>query len=294
MIRAVDNYKTIKSFLERMGEPVIIGRSLKPSEMTHYNNLLKDYPRNKVQDFLTVCLDVDMVKDDELLNQYANCEITATHLKEQLGVSKRYDYKSYIKEAAVMRTEDNTNVRHMETHWITGSSGSGKSAFAIYMANKKYRNDQIFKASQGEHMFDCYDLQQCFILDEFRGSSMKFSDYLQLTDNNVNVKMNARYHNVDFKNCKDLFITSIQKPSEAYANMMLNSSSDEPIYQAYRRLKFRYYEIVRKDEFTGEVYIKELDEKDCTTVVNVTKIYDIKYGEGAPEFIELKEPISFM
>lgn len=203
-----------------------------------------------------------------------------------------HDYHSYIKDATEMRNSESCDKRDMKVHWITGCSGGGKSAFAQFLAHEKYEDTEIAMGAEGDHMFDGYDLQPCFIMDEFRGSDMKFKSYLQLTDNHINSKMGARYHNVDFRNCKDMYITSIRTPEQCYMGMLNDGA--EPRYQAYRRLGFQYYEIQITNYKEGQVCLVETENSDDTPekVFRKTIVYKVKYSkDGAPEFIKLDEPI---
>lgn len=292
MLEMVDDYKEIKSYLDKIGIAVPTDRQLSKQMAQILTQELKDFPRQQQINYNTVRERTSFLRDDDLLEQYADAKITYNQLVNELGHTKASKYKKFINDAKDFRSSVEADDRDMKVYWITGKSGSGKTAFAKFLAHQHWTKDKIFLSSQGENKFDEYDLQECFILDEFRGSSMKFNDYLQLTDNHTNVKMGARYHNVNFRNCKELLITSIQLPKEVYANMLANSTSYDPTYQAYRRLNFQYYEVKHDGESTGGVYINQLSKDDCASVIKVTKIYDIKYDDnGRPEFIKLKEPI---
>lgn len=88
MIKAVDNFKKVKSYLERMGEPVILNRAISKEIIGRYNNILKDFTRTQVQDFLAVRADTSIVDDDNLLNEYYYCNLTYGQLKNKFGPTK--------------------------------------------------------------------------------------------------------------------------------------------------------------------------------------------------------------
>lgn len=292
MIIEAENYNEIKGYLDRMNIAFPTNMDLSKSMAGILDNELKGhFSKAKIKDFFKVREDTRIVEIDKVLSDYLNCRITKAQMTKLLSEGEYGLYEKDINSATRRRNETVCTRRDMRVHWITGESGGGKSAFAQYLACKKYEIDEIAMANEGEHMFDGYDLQPCYIMDEFRGSSMKFSSYLQLTDNFINAIMGARYHNVDFKNCKDMYITSIKTPQECYVNMQ--DSSSEPMYQAYRRLGFKYYDLRKTGDKKGVVYLVETmnDPEAPTKILRKTIVYNIKYTDGAPEFIELKEPI---
>ena len=102
-------------------------------------------------------------------------------------------------------------------------------------------------AASGEHMFDGYDKEPCLILDDFRASDMKFSDFLKLLDPHHDSDVAARYHNRNMSNLKLLAITNTQAPNTIY-KFFQDANSAEPANQFYRRLSYTYYEIVIVDK----------------------------------------------
>ncbi len=288
MIKNVDTFLRFKPTLEQLG--FATNRNLTVTELGQLKETLRkrkvDITSAEFNALVDVYRDFRMVEANKIINDYATCEITKSRLCELLNITEQYDYRNYINEAAKMRSNISTQKRNMKVTWIYGDSATGKTSLATFLAIKEYGEDQVWRAAQGEHMFDDYDLQKVFIMEEFKGDKMKFSDYLQLTDNNTNVRMGARYHNVDFKNCKQMYLTSTNLPYKTYACMQ--EVEGESLTQAYRRLGFHYYEIVREDGIRGDsgiVYDVKLNENG--TEKERRKIYTVHYPEeGAPEFTE--------
>lgn len=286
MITSVANYRKVKSFLEGMGE--VIPTTLNPKALLRIKGILKEYfLPSFYRDFVTVIGNPRLIEVDNILNDYFVGKITLNKVRTSLTPEEQVDYRKHIAEATKARNDISCNKRDAKCTWITGASATGKTTLAYLLAREHYEDDEILRADGGVNMFDAYDLQPVFIIEEMKGDKMKFSTYLLLTDNNTNVNMPARYHNVNFKNLKELYMTSTNLPSETYACMQ--ESEGEDIYQAYRRLGFHYYEIVRDGRrgSTGIVYDVKLDSEgpDPTVILEKIPVYNVKYPEkGEPIF----------
>ena len=67
--------------------------------------------------------------------------------------------------------------------YITGGTGRGKTYSAYKLALKKYAKREIGKLTLKNDFFDVINEEaKCFIIEEFRPSQIKASDFLQLTD----------------------------------------------------------------------------------------------------------------
>lgn len=123
-----------------------------------------------------------------------------------------------------------------EVYWYCGSTGTGKSrnvksVVRDILKNKQYelRNISIIhKIENGFAIGTIRDKTKVLILDEFRGSSMKFSDLLALIDGcSINVKGGKQWIKAD-----KIFITSCYSPDDCYPNLGLTDS----INQLHRRI----------------------------------------------------------
>ena len=287
MITAVTHYKKAKSFLERMGE--IVPTVLNPKSMMRFKSLLKQsgFAPEVYRDFVEVTQDPRMIEVDKILADYANARITQKRMRTLLTDDEKFDYRLYISEGKKNRSGISSNHRHSTSTWITGASGTGKTCFAYFLARQHYEDDEICKANAGDHMFDNYDLHPVLFIDEMKGDKMKFSIYLLLTDNDSNVNMPARYSDANLSNLKELYMASTNLPSQTYACMQ--EVEGEDIYQAYRRLGFHYYEIVREGRRgpKGIVYDVKLDSEgsDPTKIIEKVPVYNVEYPkDSAPIF----------
>lgn len=77
----------------------------------------------------------------------------------------------------------NDNLKAPEIIYITGPSGKGKTYTAYKMAVEKYKNDEIGKLTLNNNFIDIVNENaKCFVIEEFRDSQIRASDFLQLTD----------------------------------------------------------------------------------------------------------------
>ncbi len=191
---------------------------------------------------MNTCVDYEAV-----LNEYASCKLSKRQMLSYFnndGALLRY-FLSKIKKAAEVRSMI-TKDRNLEVVYIQGPAGSGKTTAAKYFAENLHYD--YFVSGSGEDMLDGYDKEECIILDDFRGGTMKFSELLKFLDNNTGSSVKSRYYNKDINNCKLIVITSVLKPAELY--QMFTDASGEPIEQLMRRLKHHYFFV--KDNYLNE------------------------------------------
>ncbi len=204
---------------------------------------------------------------EEIIQLYAENEISSQVLLNRLSWNEYQENYSLIQKAEQYRNSKPQLSRDMQAIWITGKSGSGKTTLAKYIAETK--GMEVFITNNSDNMFDGYDLQPCIIVDEFRPTMMKFSSWLQLTDNHTGKKQQARYHDVDLSYCKLMIFTSINDPLSSYSMFRSDdgSSNTEPIEQFTRRLRHRYYQI-----FEGYICLVDTQTGDKTHVMNMEKV----------------------
>ena len=192
------------------------------------------------------------VNMNQLIAQYANLEITKKQFYKTInnqsnGWELYRDFQKHILKAEKYRANVLKD-RSLEVLYISGDSGSGKTTFAKYLAEKKHYDP--FVSGSGDDILDGYDKEECIILDDFRAGTMKFSELLKFLDNNTGSSVKSRYYNKDINNCKLLIITSVQQPHELYAFFKNEDGTQnkEPIEQFYRRIKHHFlYISVKKD-----------------------------------------------
>lgn len=206
--------------------------------------------RKDIYDYLTA---------ENSVEKYANGEITYATLMKGLTPELFKCNKSNIDCAREYRNAKPGYNRNMQVIYITGASGTGKTTYAKYCANKYYK-DNVYVSGNSSNPFDGYDMEKCIILDEFRSSSFRFNELLELLDNHTGRAQAARYHDVNMNNCELMFITSIYAPDVLYSNMMEKENSTEPKEQLYRRLGYSYWEI-DKDGYIWEINLLDYSKK---------------------------------
>lgn len=171
---------------------------------------------------------------EEITEKIVSGEIREWNYTEYISPDEYVKYSSQISRAYEYRRDKiYTGNRDMEVIYITGGSGTGKTAFSKMLAeNKGY---SYYVSSSDNDILDGYKGQDCLILDDLRGSSMKFSDFLKMIDNNTDTRVKSRYYNKSLTECKLVIITSIHKMSDFYNNIF--KEQDEPLLQFQRRCK---------------------------------------------------------
>lgn len=116
----------------------------------------------------------------------------------------------------------NDSLKGPEIIYITGDSGKGKTYSAYKIALEKFEKEKIGKLTCKNEFIDIINEDaECFVIEEFRPSQIKASDFLQLTDKygyRCNIKGG-------FKTLrpKMIIICSIIRPQELYRDEEINS-----------------------------------------------------------------------
>lgn len=262
MLPEVSNYnKVIKYFKEMQLNPT-------PSQLKSPAYLKKFFSNSIVNDYLEILAEPRLLQLDQIFEDYADCKISNNKMQTLISNEEYHLYNSVIRHCLERRSSKTETNRQMQVIWITGPSGSGKTTLAKYFADKL--GYEAYVTSNSDNMFDSYDLQPCIIVDEFRASTMKFSNFLQMTDNHTNKKQAARYHDVDLSKCKLMIITSINTPFDTYRMFKTEDGNlnTEPVEQLARRLKHRYYEIV-----DSVVQMHSTEDESYQDVINMNSVY---------------------
>lgn len=115
----------------------------------------------------------------------------------------------------------NDSLKGPEIIYITGESGKGKTYSAYKIALEKFNKEKIGKLTCKNEFIDIINEEaECFVIEEFRPSQIKASDFLQLTDKygyRCNIKGS-------FKTLrpKMIIICSIIRPENLYRDEEIN------------------------------------------------------------------------
>lgn len=208
----------------------------------------------------------------EITDNIVSGKIREYNYPEYITGNEYIKYAPQIDKAFKYRRDAQTSQnRQLDVIFIMGRSGLGKTTLAKHIAKEKGYSYAI--SGSDNDPFENYKGEDCFILDDLRGSSMKFSELVKILDNNTNSLVKSRYHNKDLFECKLIIITSIYTMEDFYANVF--SESDEPLLQLQRRCKF-LIKINNSDYYSAYYFDKELDKYELSgTYKNVAKDYII-------------------
>lgn len=192
---------------------------------------------------------------ENLIDDYGELRISKKQLMSHFSHRDYQEFSSKIKKAQEYRSLKQVD-RKLEVVYINGTSGSGKTVLAKYLADKLHYD--YFVSGSGDDILDGYDKEECIILDDFRAGSMRFMEVLKFLDNNTNSSVKSRYYNKDISNTKIIFITSVIAPQDLYSMFKTDAGVDEPAKQFYRRLNNMYYKI----DSDGQINAIDIDTND--------------------------------
>lgn len=167
----------------------------------------------------------DLIKDGKLreFNYYEFMTIFE-YQKYKADIQKAFEYH---------RDSIYDGNRQLEVIYICGGSGTGKTTLAKHIAEQ--HGYSFYISGSDNDILDGYKGQDCLILDDLRGSSLKFSDFIKMIDNNTDSKVKSRYYNKSLTECKLIIITCIHNMEGFYSNLF--TEQDEPLLQFKRRCK---------------------------------------------------------
>lgn len=176
------------------------------------------------------------VRIREITNAIATGAIRKYNIHEFVSVEEYDKYRSHINNAFDYRATmlEQQNTRNMEVIYIYGDGGLGKSTYAETIAKRK---GMSYKRSASERdPLAPYKGQDCFILEDVRGDTFKFQDWLAILDNFQDRAGSSRFHDRSFTECKMLFLTTTMPPEKFWKELSKNRPSEDP-HQFYRRIK---------------------------------------------------------
>ena len=133
------------------------------------------------------------------------------------NVKKRIDQKQRDEDVFFQMLDEieQDELKAPEIVYITGGTGKGKTYTAYKRALKEFEKSKIGKLTLKNEFFDVINEKaECFIIEEFRPSQIKASDFLQLTDK-YGYRCNIKGGFCTLRP-KKIFICSIIPPEQIY------------------------------------------------------------------------------
>ena len=173
---------------------------------------------------------------NEIVELIASGTIREYNIDDFITVGEYDKYKSHIKNALEYRSImlERQNTRNMEVIYIYGDGGTGKSTFAESIARER---GYSFKRSASERdPLATYKGQDAFVLDDVRGDTFKFQDWMCILDNFQDRPGSSRFRDRYFTECRLLFITATDSIEDFWKELSANRPHEDP-HQFYRRVK---------------------------------------------------------
>lgn len=239
---------------------------------------------------------------------------------EEIAVGKirEYNYTMYITDKEYIKYKQKIELafnyrkdrikgerREMESIFLTGDSGFGKTTYAKLICEEK--GYSYFVSSGSNDVLDGYMGEDVIILDDLRPSCMGLSDLLKMLDNNTSSTVKSRYKNKVLE-CKLIIITSVLEIDTFFRNVFMEER--ETIIQLKRRCKtyirmfsetmnimiyddfLRDYDfpITAKNPISNMYFAKRLTrEQQIEKMLSVLGTVQIEDKESMVEEIEINE-----
>lgn len=133
------------------------------------------------------------------------------------NIKTRIDQKKHDEDVFFQMLDEieHDELKAPEIVYITGGTGKGKTFTAYKTALKEFEKSKIGKLTLKNEFFDVINENaECFIIEEFRPSQIKASDFLQLTDK-YGFRCNVKGGFCTLRP-KKIFICSIIPPEQIY------------------------------------------------------------------------------
>lgn len=133
------------------------------------------------------------------------------------NIKTRIDQKKHDEDVFFQMLDEieHDELKAPEIVYITGGTGKGKTYTAYKTALKEFEKSKIGKLTLKNEFFDVInESADCFIIEEFRPSQIKASDFLQLTDK-YGFRCNVKGGFCTLRP-KKIFICSIIPPEQIY------------------------------------------------------------------------------
>lgn len=186
------------------------------------------------------------------IEKYAEGEISYNDLENIIGVVQVARHKTIIDHI----NQINASNKHkewlksfkgkpMETHWLWGAAGVGKTRYAKWLA----KNDKVAILGSSRDYFQEYHGEHIVILNDLRPNDFNYGDLLRLLDPYEHNKMAPRrYHDV-YLNLEMLIITTPYSPWSFYKQCKI----DNPEVDTYKQLNRRVHAVHVTKDFISDI-----------------------------------------
>lgn len=226
-------------------------------------------------------------------------EIIAGRIKEyEITTKIEHDiyikYESKIKRAfKYMNEKSITDVdRELQVYVLQGPPRVGKSTFCKCWA--KLHNMSIGLSSGGKNAFDEYRGQDVFVLDDFDYNFASIDMMKTTLDPHNNSGIPARYHNMNFKNCKVVFICTNTPITKWYQT---ESMTDRDAF--FKRISYVLDFGDISDDYVVSYTVNEIvySGKDGFVQIGINmyhdfKTYELESVDGVEHTFDLKKYIN--
>ena len=197
--------------------------------------------------------------------------LTKRELESQLSGSELARYSRQIdvvwskrlqRQAAEWREKMKAEGGQVETIWLYGPAGTGKSRLAKSYAEK--RGQPYYVAGSSRDTFQNYEGQHTLILDELRPKTMNYEDLLRLMDPfgmTEEVMAPSRYADKAIA-CDLIIITTPYSPAEFHAKIFGKgaSTTQDALSQLHRRISL----LLRIEQ--SSIYMVQIDDDKYSNV----------------------------
>lgn len=176
------------------------------------------------------------VRTESILRAIAEGTIREYNIQDFVTVEEYDKIRGRIRNAFEYRRTilEQQNTREMEVIYIYGDGGTGKSTYAEEIAR---RRGYSYKRSASERdPLGSYKGQDAFILDDVRGNTFNFQDWMGILDNHQDRAGGSRYYDKNFTECRLLMITVPDSPEKFFKELSEGRKDEDP-HQFYRRIR---------------------------------------------------------
>lgn len=235
----IENMKTYKSLDYYMVSHLEVGEETQHEHYhiyIHFRNLIKlsvkkccgahvEIVRGSYKDNLAYCTKQGPLTDEWGEKPHQGVK-TIKELQEMniedvppqyYNIKSKIDQKKHDEDIffEMLDEIEHDELKAPEIVYITGGTGKGKTYKAYKSALKEFEKSKIGKLTLKNDFFDVVnESAECFVIEEFRPSQIKASDFLQLTDK-YGFRCNIKGGFATLRP-KKIFICSIIPPEQIY------------------------------------------------------------------------------